>query len=646
MPRTRRQWHPAIRWTLIILSALAFLVVLTLAIGAWWLEHKTLKQEFRFGENHESSVRVFGGTISWWALRIEADSVWYRSPFLDARVGKLSTDADLLAGITTFMPAAKIVADSAYVRVRTDTTLKEKTPLDSIIMPDFKIPLALSVKVRRILVEDDSGVMVRVDTVSVSNRGTQKVAARAQGVRTRWTKRIAFYTWAYADWGVKDSIDFRAGVRHGEDYVRVKGRHAKNPLWQGRDALEAAVEETAPYVQAIAGRQAADSLPKARNVRVTASAQLSEEPSFDLKLDGGLAAYRLSEDFTLSPQTVGLTAQWKDSRQDAGRGELRLQSKGQGGEDILLQAQGRVLQGLTKRARADGVEDSIPLWTRLEYLAVSLRGHARGFRVRIQDTVRTANLDIEKADWNGTRLAVAVRTGDSSRIEATGRREPRERWSATFGLNVRPKEQWLRIFLGDNVTFTTLQLDGSAEGKIKGGTLPTVRATLAATKVNAYDVVLDSLRSYHEFGPQGYVLKPSLLYSKKKDKRIVWTLAGSAKVTTPAMAFELSSPGHGKLRYAQDAAGTMDARASLFDVGALPYAIIDSLPLREPVLDGIFVWNIDRKTGRVDLGGQAKVKKEDLEVRVKGSWDARLLNLEQASAKWVAPKSIPARVCA
>ena len=443
MAPPRRKLPKVILWALAILGILGTVLVCALALGGWWLEHRTLREEFRFGEHGENSVRVHGGNFLWWSLRFEADSAWYRSPTVDARLGKFSADADLLAGLMTFMPAAAIAVDSAYVHLRVDTAPKEEKPLDSLALPDFKIPLAVTVKARHVLVEDDSGMWVRVDTLSVRNRGARQAEARARTVRTSWTNKLSFGAWAYTDWSIRDSVDVRGGIRRGTDAVTVKGRHAKRPLWHGRDALEATIAETAPYARALG----IDSIPDARNVRLKVSTRLSESPQLDLQLSGAVAPYKLSDDFTLSRQTVDLSLNWKDKR-----GEMRLKSRGQGGEDMLLNAEARLLPGFD-------LKDSVPVGKRLEQVAVSVRGHARNFRVKVQDTMRTADIVIEKADWNGSRLAVSLLTGDGSRLEAAGRRNAQGPWSASFSLGVKPQERWVRIFTGDNISFATLDAE-------------------------------------------------------------------------------------------------------------------------------------------------------------------------------------------
>lgn len=632
-----RKLPKAALWALAILAALGTLLVCALALGGWWLEHRTLRQEIRFGENRENSLRIHGAEISWWALRVRADSVWYRSPALDARLGKLSADGDLFAGLITLMPAAAVSADSAYLRVRPDTAPKEKKPLDSLAFPDFKIPVALKVKLRRLVVEDDSGLLARADTLSVRNRGAQEAEAQVRSVRSRWTGGLAFAAKAGIDWSLRDSVAAHAEVRRGPDRATLRARHAKRPLWHGRDALEAAIAETRPYARALGKNSAgADSLPNARNVRVKVAARLSKKTAVNLSLRGEVAAYTPSKAFTLSPQTLSLNADWKD-----GRGRLDLKSRGRAGEDVALKADARVLPGFNKLVRereADSTSDFISLWTRLEYTALSVRGHARNFRVKVQDTLRTADLVIERADWNGSRLAVNLLTGDGSRVEAAGRKNPAGPWSASFVLNIKPEERWVRIFTGDDIAFGALSAEGEARGDSRSRQAPTLRATLAARDLAAYGFKLDSIRSFHRYGPDGYVLEPSRLY----DKKTRWTLAGTVRPAPrgegTALAFELSAPDRGSLRYALDPAGTMEARATLFDAGALPYAYLDSLPIEEPVLDGVFIWNPARKTGRADLSAQARFKapsgkKEDVEVRVRGSWDARLLDLEQAGVK-------------
>src|SRR5215217_4951850 len=540
-PRKKRR---VLRWVLGTLAALCVLVVAAVLAGGWWLEHRFLREEIRFGENKASSVRVYGAEFRWWALRVEADSAWFRSPTLDTRADKVWIDADLLAGMTEFRPAARVRADSVYVRLRADTLPDTTKPLDSLAWPDFKLPLAARVKVRAFVLDDDSGRMVRAESLTARTRGSRRAEARVGWARTRWTKTLKMGADASVDWSIRDSVQADAEVRRGPDRVRLNLRHAKRPLWKGREALTAEIESSVPYARVFG----ADSLPRVRNVKLKADARLSEKPELDLTLRGGVAEHRLNPDFALSAQSVNLTARYKNDR-----GELRLRSRGVRGEDVLLEAEGRRLPVDEKRA-AGG--DSVPLW---EQAAVSLRGHARNFQVRVQDTLRKADLVIDRANWNGRVLDARVRTGDESLLEAKGSARGAEDWNASFALDVNPGERWLAIFLGPQIKFDALRAEGSARGTAKG---PSATAMVAARKLTAYGVRLDSARTWHEYGPNGYVLKPSKLY----DKKTVWN--GSGRVIPSkrpggkiSMEFTLTAPGKGGVRYAQGADGTLEVTA-------------------------------------------------------------------------------------
>jgi hypothetical protein len=621
-------------WTLAVVPALCLLLLIALALGGWWVESRFLQREIRFGENDASSVHAYGARFEWTRLNFRADSVWFRSPLLDARTGATEVRIDWLGGLSALLSlraAARLDADSVYLRLRADTTEPEEKPLDSLAFPDFAVPLVVRVDLRGVRIDDDSGFLARARDVHVRSRNKRKARARIDSAQTRWTKNLLLHATAALDWSKKDSIDLEARVLRGPDTVSLKGRHAMRPLWKGREEVDARIRETGIYARTFG----IDSLPNVRDIRLHAVAALSESPALDLKLNAAVAAHRLSDEFTLSPQTVDLSARWKNRR-----GGFSLQSKGEKGEDVVLSGEGRLLD---LPARRD-TSDATPPWERA---AVSLRGHARNFRVRVQDTLRSADVVIEKADWDGRRLAVKLQTGDASRLEASGSMAD-SRWNASFLLDVNPGERWLHVFTGSNVSFAQLRAQGTAAGggkkrgaKGSAGGAVTAQATLSARKISAYGVRLDSLHSSHAYGPQGYELKPSQLYSGKD----VWTLSGRVLPAAPAgkkkgaggtgsaLAFELSHPTHGKLGYALNADGSMEVKASLLEVDALPYALTDSLPIEDPLLDGIFVWNPGRKTGSADLSAQAQFKQQHLEARVSGKWDARLLNLTTASIK-------------
>src|SRR5690606_12924952 len=103
------------------------------------------------------------------------------------------------------------------------------------------------------------------------------------------------------------------------------------------------------------------------------------------------------------------------------------------GADVKLEADARLLPAWRDSGAAP--------WERA---AAALRGHARGLRVRVHDTLRTADLAIENASWDGRRLVLATATGDSSRLEATGtftgRADALPAGQARFTLAVTPHE--------------------------------------------------------------------------------------------------------------------------------------------------------------------------------------------------------------
>jgi hypothetical protein len=670
-------------WTLAIPAALCLLLISTLAVGGWWVERVYLGKEQRFDlENPKgaTTVRAFGARFQWIRLNFMADSVWVRSPDLDARTGKTVIGIDWLGGIMALRPAARLDADSVYVRMRTDTTERVRKPLDSLAFPDIAIPLAVRLAVRGVRVDDDSGKLAELRGVTLRTRGGKSARARIEGAETRWTGSLALDAAARVNWAVRDSVDFRMEITRtpttptkiratkkrernpdreskygivrnanlqnrrdrrdrrnrsdGTDRIWIEGRHAKLPLWKGRDSLEIDVSEAAPYLRALKLRDLDSTLPDVVGIRLRASALLRDSLEFALRFAASTGAHRVSPDFALSPQTVTLNAVWLRDH-----GSLEFASKGKQGEDVRLEANGRWLVKPWNRKAMR----TAPLW---EQTALSLKGHARGLKVRVHDTLRTADARIEKANWNGRNLELAVVTGDSSRIEASGspgtvrtgkalkggRRGSNARIAGkahgTFRVHLSRDERWVKVFLGETISFKTLE----ARGEYAHDRLT---ATAFAQGVTAYGFKLDSIRSFHELGAEGYTVKPSKLYADST-QRTLWMLSGTI---APAgngrpgtnLAFALENEKRGKLTYALKADGTMSATATAFEATALPYPLLDTLPLRETVLDGYFEWNPDRKSGRTDLRARGVFRKEKLDARVIGSWDARRMNVTRAS---------------
>jgi len=141
-------------------------------------------------------------------------------------------------------------------------------------------------------------------------------------------------------------------------------------------------------------------------------------------------------------------------------------------------------------------------------------------------------------------------------------------------------------------------------------------------------VKLDSLSSENAFGPQGYELKSSRLYSKAD----VWSLAGKVETggRTTWLDFKLNSPHHGDLEYFQQR-DSMQITARQFDVGAVPYALVAKLPVQNPVLDGTFEWNWMRRDGSVDASAVAEFQKEKIQVGAKAHWDSQHLYVENVA---------------
>lgn len=586
-----------------------FLLVLFAAVVAagFWLEHRALRQELRFGPGGEFVLRVHGADFEWLALNLRADSLSLRAPAFSARAVTLEGGVDWRDGLLALRPAARLRIDTLFLRLRADTAAKASPDLDSLAFPDFILPLAARAEVRAFRLEDDSGFMLEAREATAGSRGGWTARARIGSARTRWTGPLAFSARASLDWSPGDSVRASVRVARDSDHVALRLSHARRPLWRGRDSVEVRVRDAGDFFAAFG---LSEILPPVTDVRATAGATFADDMAFAVRLGGRTGEYAVSEAFTLGPQAVRVAADWRGRK---GRASLR--SEGARGEKVRVDAETRLLE-----APADA-----PV---LERFALSLRGAATGFRVMLRDTLREADLVVERADWDGRDLALGIVTGDSSRIRAEGRLRgaPRDR-SGTFALFVAPDERWVKAFAGDAVSFRALEARGSYAREV-------LEAEVAARGVAAYGVDVDSLRGRHRYDAGGYALEDATLYARG----IPWRLSGSFRPAersggSPVFAAELSAPGRGRLRVAGDADGTLRAQATRFDVAALPYAHIDSLPVRKPALHGSFAWNPARKTGSADLEASAEYRGEGLEVRVKGDWDRDTLRLEDAAVK-------------
>lgn len=616
---------------LAILVASCAVLAAGLVAAGWWAENRLLGRDIPLGEDG-AVLRVHGADFEWWALNLSADSVWYRSPALDARAGATAFRVDFIGGVLAMRPAVRLDVDSVWLRLRAGTTDPEREPvaLDSIAFPAFSVPVAVRADVQGVRVEDDSGVVVQARDIALRVPGGRTLGVRAGGVQTRWTGDRNIGGGARLDWSAADSVDLDARFGAGRDTLRLQARHAQAPLWRGRDSLSLDVNDPGPWLAGLGIDTT--TLPAIRSVRLRGRTEWSPGGSFALRLEARTDAWEASPDFSLGPQRVTLQAAWNGG--PGGNGTLALASSGAAPvrEDIRLDATVRLLPD---------ADTAAPLHERA---ALTVSGHARNLLVNVRDTLRSADLVIREASWDGAALALDVVTGDSSRVRARGTLAgPASRHRARFEADIAPEERFVRIFTGDAVSFTGLSARGAYDGT-------TVTAEVDVRGLRAYDFALDSLHTVHAYvlpaGGRGgeYRLYPSRLH----DGRATWTL--SARVRPPVRAGEgvaveatLANPRHGRLAYALEPDGSMEAVATGFAATALPYAPLDALPVRDGVLDGRFAWNPARNSGAADLrarvtytgaNGTGKGQAEEIRARVDASWDAQRMNLRRAAVHY------------
>ncbi len=605
-------------WSSGILFVPVILFVLAVWIGLWWVENSYLQRELRFGDDGEHIVRVHGAEVSW-RLNVRADSLWYRGPAAEVRLGATDAAIDWIGGIRNLNPSARVKSDSLHARLLARDTIDATALPDEDAatkgppaFPDFSIPLGVDVSLAALQVVDDSGHLAGARDIRLVSPGGIRARLDADAIVTRWNAHLPADVRVGLDWGRADSVTLRGEVERGEDRLRLFARHAKDDLRQGRDSVTAEIADLSPWLAALG--IADDNLPRITGLRLDGSARPGEVTQARVRIRAKADSWVVTEQLTLGPQALEAVLDWRGKG-----GNLRLQSRGEEGEDVLLAADARLLNIPEDR-------DSVAPWERA---TLTVRGHARNLMVNVRDTLRAADAVIERADWDGRELAVRLVTGDLSRIEADGRSDPAtNEWHASFAADIDPEERWLRVFTGESITFDGLRVRGVVNG-------PNIEASLDAEEVVAWDVAIDSLRSLHAYGPQGYVLRPSMLHARG----IAWEASGRVDLPAPegsgpALSFTLGSPAHGSVRYAQHPDGTMEVEADAFRPVGLPHEALDSLPVVDPVISGTFRWNRTLSSGEADVAARARYDGDPVDARVDAVWDPETLTVRTASAGW------------
>lgn len=611
------------------LGALGLCLFLAVYFGGRFAVIHYLGREWKAGEGR---FRVYAPQFRW-SLDLAADSAWYESPSADARVSGVRLSADLFRSLVHFEPSARLTADSVWVRVRPGPDTAKPRP-DSLPFPDFRLPLAASVRIGRAVVRDTASdslaPLAEAEGLEVKTGGERKVSLKLAALKARATGSLIHRLRAAADWSGKDSVAATAAWGCGKDSATVAADLAKADMLGLAARAHVRIASSRPYARAL-GLPA--SLPRAEAVSLDAELGRARDLSAAIKLD--LRASGLPRDLPL-----GLPDQSIAFRCDfAGKaGHWSFRSRGGSTEADL--------GGAISVARADSLADPAFL---LRYAQVTLAGRLRGFRATVGGKALPADLDIKEARLAPDAIRAEAATGDGSRLEADLRRsggparqpDPRRKpgqrrqgnlpvtpgalppWDGTFSLDLAPREAWMLAFTDTNIAFARARLTG----EVRRGQ---ARAVLEAASLQAYGVLADSLRAVLRYAGGTYTVEPSRLWHKGA----LWELTGEARTGRPGppASFRLSNPDFGSAEASQAGPGKLEAHLRGLALERLPYRGLEALGQYGPRVTADFAWDRNAKTGSLDLSAEAKYRKEPALARVRAAWDAQRLDLREARA--------------
>jgi len=575
----------------------AILVVASLVTGKVWLERHFLRQEVHLGDG---SLRVYGGKL-YWDLQVLCDSARYDSPTLQVRSGKALIYITPLRHFLLNGNLADVLLDTVFIRLKSNpNALPVHKPTDSLTFPPFKIPVKIALSVRAFTLANDSGVMGSAWKIHVRNPGSEEIVGGIGTLTSPYAGGLRCSLSTHLDWSAADSISLDLKLLREKDQIHLTTRQPKAALLKGQGSLQIEALDSRPYTTTFGLEKKKN--PFAQAIHLDVNVDRNDSLEAHVFLQARVSGFSNSPPIILSPQKLEIRM---DGSNHLSRWQIK--SQGEAGEAAIL-------NGEMKEISTTKEKSLLPLWY---HYAASVQGSAEKVRVRAKKKILLTGVRLEKVQWNGQVLSAILTTDDTSRIRAQGR-QTHGNWTGEFSVHVTPKERWVTAFFDTNISFAALEAQGSVQGK-------TVTATMNARRVLAFGVKVDSLSSNHSFGPQGYVLKSSSLYTHNK----TWSLTGNVKTARKPISldFQATNPHYGSLEFFQQQ-DSMQVIAKQFQLDSFPYVPLARLPVQDPMLDGTFQWNQKHRTGAIDLKAMANYQQEKIQVAAKAHWDAQYLEAE------------------
>lgn len=593
------------KWALIGSAAFVAVAIAVVLIGAPWAVSHFLGRDLRVGEGrlHLKDPRFR------WSLSLAADSLVYDAPALRVDAGRVKVSADLFRSLLRFSPSVDLEVDTLRLALRpvADSLRrpKRKAKSDSLVFPDFKLPVSARVHAGAVALSDSAGPRLRITGVTLADAGKRgaDLEIKEAGARELGDRTVALNL--SVDWST-DSLVAKLRVASGGDSVAADLRSDKRALDFLSAEIRARVATTRAYTASLRGKPPAMT---GLDFRARAG-RAAQGLSLDFTLQGVLEG--LPDSLPLRPGAVRLSARGRFS---GAAGTWAVNGTGSKGGDIDL---GGNLEVTERDSLAN------PAWL-LRHLAATARGTLRGIPVRVAGREGEATLALERARWAPGAAELSARTGDSTRIEGNFARG-KKGWDGRFSLVLAPGEKWIAAFVDTNVTYARLV----ARGELKEGRL---RAVTDASGLRAYGLLADTLHAEHAYGPEGYALGPARLVHAGA----AWDLEArlSNKKGKPLTA-RVSNPQYGSVDFSMPRKTLMEARLRDLFVEKLPYRGLDSLGKNKPRVTADFTWDKAARTGNAKVTARGAFRGEDLTADAEAAWDRERLEVRRADVDFAA----------
>ncbi len=640
-----------------IFGGVAAVAVVSLYFGGRWAVDHFLSRDIRTG----GGVLHVSNPEFRWSLNLAADSVQFESPKAQIHSGAVKISLSIFgkgSGILPrFAPGFSLALDSVHVALSPKKN-SAKIHFDSLAFPDFKIPVALGLTLKRLEIKDTSGSLADISGLEINTNGPRAAhlsVARMQsdrrmekiGTRADTTKEskselydgepLSIEAGCDVDWSGAEvrtklwskQLGKGAKLAHPDSLILVAFSPKRN-VYAVHAQIEAGMLSSRVYSRAL-GLGA--SLPDVRAAKL--NIDLVRQGSLHVTVTGAASVSGLPDSgaVALRSQRVKFQADFRNSA-----GKWNLTSKGTRGEDLQLDGRfafpvdsllsGGDAKALVSRASAEA------------------SGHLRGVKVRTGHKLLPADVELTQAAWTPSGFAVDATTGDGTRVQArldsSGRGD--------FSVELAAGEAWMKAFTDTNVAFRTFRIKGTMDlaGRIRTatsqpsgtagrstakGSLPEISAELSAEGLRAYGVTSDSLRLRLRGGRGGIVLDPS----RWSDHGLDWTISGKAGLGRGGgpYALRLEAPGQGSLEVTMPSMDSVEIKAADFALDKFPYRGLAAYSGYRPRVTLSGAWNFKRDLGWAKLDGHGRYRYQDVQTKAEADWNPDRLQAAVLEAGWV-----------